>query len=595
VRSPEPALREGFVVTTADKTKPVISLKDVSIRYDTGERWIGDRINLNIDAGETVLLLGPSGCGKSTVMLALAGLIPNSVEADLRGQVLCDGIDTRYIDAGQLAAKVGIVFQDPDAQIVTGSLLDEVCFGLENLLVPVDEIEIRALAALRRMGLANSREDALRAPTELSGGGRQRLAIACALALDPPVLVLDEPTANLDPVASTEFYAALATLKDASRAIVLVEHELDDALPLADRVVVLDGNGTILHDGTPAEVLGRHARDLSERGVWLPTGTGVALRLGIDADPDRVLPLIVSELAQALDAVETPEGTIVSTTDPGRSHDQVLAQQDVAIDVHAASVRLGGVTVLHGVDLRIRSGEFLAIAGVNGAGKSTLTRAIAGLVPLSSGSIALAGTPLTALDIRQVGNRIGYVFQNPEHQFLARTVRDELAYGLRVRRRCKHEIDDRVDRMLGRFDLARYADVNPFLLSHGEKRRLSVATALITEPSILILDEPTFGQDQARAREIASMICELNAAGITIIMITHDLQLLADHAHRVALLSQGHLLKVGATGEILCDTGLIEQVGLRPPPVRRIALALAQEKPEWHTVYRAGQIRKITP
>lgn len=583
------------MVTTADKTNPVISLKDVSIRHDTSDRWIGDQIDLDIYPGETVLLLGPSGCGKSTVMLALAGLIPNSVEADLRGQVLCDGIDTKHIDAGQLAAKVGIVFQDPDAQIVTGSLLDEVCFGLENLLVPVDEIEIRALAALRRMGLANSREDALRDPTELSGGGRQRLAIACALALDPPVLLLDEPTANLDPVASAEFYAALTTLKDASRAIVLVEHELDDALQLADRVVVLDGNGTIIHDGTPAEVLGRHARDLSERAIWLPTTTGVALRLGLDADHERVLPLTVSELARALDAVETPEGTIAPTTEPGRSHDQVLAQQNVAIDVHAASVRIGGVNVLHDVDLQIRSGEFLAIAGVNGAGKSTLTRAIAGLVPLSSGSIAFAGTPLTALDIRQVGDRIGYVFQNPEHQFLARTVRDELAYGLRVRRRCKHEIGDRVDRMLGRFDLARYADVNPFLLSHGEKRRLSVATTLITEPKILILDEPTFGQDQARAREIVSMICELNAAGITIIMITHDLQLIADYADRVALLSQGRLHQVGATGDILCDTMLIERAGLRPPPVRRIALAFARERPEWQAVYRSEQIRGITP
>ncbi|MEE2878716.1 MAG: ABC transporter ATP-binding protein, partial [Pseudomonadota bacterium] len=276
-------------------------------------------------------------------------------------------------------------------------------------------------------------------------------------------------------------------------------------------------------------------------------------------------------------------------------HDPVLAQQDVAIDVHAASVQLGGVPVLHGVDLQIRSGEFLAIAGVNGAGKSTLTRAIAGLVPLSSGSIALAGIPLNTLDIRQVGDRVGYVFQNPEHQFLAHNVRDELAYGLRVRRHPKREIDDSVDRMLGRFDLARYANVNPFLLSHGEKRRLSVATALITEPEILILDEPTFGQDQARAHEIINMICELNAEGITIIMITHDLQLIADYADRVALLSQGHLLKLGGTGEILCDTELIERAGLRPPPVRRIALALAQEKPEWHAVYRTGQIREITP
>lgn len=572
------------------KSNPVISLRGVSIRYDTGAEWIGDRIDLDIHPGETVLLLGPSGCGKSTLLLALSGLIPASVNADLRGQVLCNGIDTRHVGPGQLAASVGVVFQDPDAQVVTTSLLDEVCFGLENLLAPVDQIEVRALAALRQVGLANSRDDALRSPAELSGGGRQRLAIACALALDPPVLILDEPTANLDPAASAEFYATLAALKDSSRAVVLVEHELDDALPLADRIVVIDREGCVIHNGKPVDIFGRHARNLSRLGIWLPTATEIALRLGLDTDPTRLLPLTAEDLAKVVCAIDAREvRTKIATTAIGQQV-ETIAAPDVAVRVAAARVELGGQVVLHDIDLTVLAGEFVAIAGINGAGKSTLVRAIAGLIPLSSGEIALAGAALATLDIQQIGDRIGYVFQNPEHQFLSRTVREEIAYGLRVRQRTQSEIEPAVDRMLERLDLVRYAETNPFLLSHGEKRRLSVATALITEPGILILDEPTFGQDYVRAREIAALMHELNAQGITIVMVTHDLQLIADHAHRVALLSEGRLLEVGPTAEVLLHEALIKDAGLRLPPVHRLARRLAQARPEWRTVYRTDQI-----
>ncbi|MGA9918773.1 MAG: energy-coupling factor transporter ATPase [Paraburkholderia sp.] len=573
-----------------DETEPVISLRGVSVRYDTGETWIGDRIDLDIYPGETVLLLGPSGCGKSTLLLALAGLIPASLHADLRGQVLCKGIDVCHAEPAQLAGSVGIVFQDADAQVVTASLLDEVCFGLENLLVPVEQIESRALAALRRVGLAYSREEALRSPTALSGGGRQRLAIACALALDSPVLVLDEPTANLDPVASAEFYATLKVLKDASRTVVLVEHELDDALPLADRIVVLDRQGRIVHDGSPSDVIGRHARELSQLGVWLPTATNVALRLGLDADPTCRLPLTTDDLVLAIDGGDVPVEVISLTTGTNELQGQRVAVTTVAIQIMAASVELGGRAVLQDIDLTVGAGEFLAIAGINGAGKSTLIRAIAGLVPLSMGEIHLGGTPITTLSARQIGDRVGYVFQNPEHQFLARTVRDEVAYGLRVRRRTEEEIGRAVNRMLERLDLVRYAEVNPFMLSYGEKRRLSVATALITEPGILVLDEPTFGQDHARAQEIIDLVRQLNAAGITILMVTHDLQLIADHAHRIALLSEGRLLEVGPTAEILCSATVVERAGLRLPPVHRLARKLAGKRPAWKAVYRIEQI-----
>lgn len=569
---------------------PVLSLRGVSVRYDTSDDWIGAGLDLDIAAGETVLLLGPSGCGKSTLLLAMAGLIPASADAELRGRVVCAGIDTAAAHPGQLAARVGMVFQDPDAQIVTSTLLDEVCFGLENLLVPVSEIEDRALAALRQVGLADTRGDALRDPTALSGGGRQRLAIACALALDPELLILDEPTANLDPAASAEFYATLATLRDGTRTMVLVEHELDEALPLADLVIVLDRTAQLIAHGTPDEVFGNHAPLLREHGVWLPTATEIALRPGLDQVP---LPLTLPELADRIAAMRAWVNEPAPTVHGGNHASGASAPTQAAAHVSGATVTLGGTVVLNGVDLEIHTGEFLAIAGVNGAGKSTLTRALAGLVPLRAGSIALEGVPLDSMDARQIGDRIGYVFQNPEHQFITRTVADELAYGLRVRRRDEDEIAAAVQTMLERFDVARYAGTNPFLLSHGEKRRLSVATALITEPRILILDEPTFGQDRARADEIIAMVDELNATGITILMVTHDLQLVADHAHRIAILADGRLLGAGPTAELLCDEELIVRAGLRQPPIPRLTRMLAERGLDWGALTRADQLAGV--
>lgn len=575
---------------TEQSAHPLLSLRGVRLRYDTGEQWIGTGLDVEIAAGETVLLLGPSGCGKSTLLLAMAGLIPASVDAELRGQIVCAGIDITRAQPGQLAAHIGIVFQDPDAQIVTSTLLDEVCFGLENMLVPVAEIEDRALAALELVGLASTREEALRSPAELSGGGRQRLAIACALALRSELLILDEPTANLDAAASADFYTSLARLRDGKRTMILVEHELDEALPISDRVIVLDSAAQPIADGTPQQVFGQQAALLREHGVWLPTATEIALRFGVTAEP---LPLTLPELAAQLAVTNAEPDAAVPLLCEEECTRNESAQCEPIARTSGATVSFGGKVVLEGVDLEIHQGEFLAIVGVNGAGKSTLTRALAGLIPLSGGQIELAGVPLGRLDARQIGDRIGYVFQNPEHQFVTRTVAEELGYGLRVRRRDESEIAAAVQAMLERFDLARYAAVNPFLLSHGEKRRLSVATALITEPNILILDEPTFGQDRARLEEIITMVDELNAAGITIIMVTHDLQLVAEHASRVAILAGGRIHSLGSAAELLSDRELIARAGLRQPPVARLAQLMAEHGAEWGALTRAAQLSGV--
>jgi energy-coupling factor transport system ATP-binding protein len=614
----------------AAQSNPLVSLRHVRVRYGNTDAWVGGRIDLDIHPGDVLLLLGPSGCGKSTLLLTIVGLIPESVDAELEGSVVYGTPESLGGDDGNGgnetahdgASRVGMVFQDPDAQIVMDTLLDEVCFGLENLLVSVEQIEPRALAALDQVGLAHSREEALRSPNELSGGQRQRLAIACALALQPRILVLDEPTANLDPVATAEFYALVGRLADDWRAIVIVEHELDDAVPLASRVVVLDRNGNAVYDDTPQEVLGRHANELRELGVRLPTATAMALRLesrehdsaGLPqplrltnrepgaAEQWQLLPLLLPLPLTAADLERRDDLAGKLSLPPIADCQQIEPngrQADMAVDhavddvarLHAVQIDLSGRTIVHPLDLRIARGEFLALIGANGAGKSTLTKAIAGLVPLAGGGITLCGKPLEHMNVRAVGDLVGYVFQNPEHQFLTASVADELGYGLKVRRYSEERIASRVEAMLDRFDLTRYRDTNPFLLSHGEKRRLSVATALITEPQLLILDEPTFGQDKARTDEIIDMITALSRTGIAILMVTHDLQLVADHARRVAVLANGRLAGLGSPQDILCDERLLRQAELSLPPVRAVAGRLAKRHQAWSSVYRMEQIR----
>jgi energy-coupling factor transport system ATP-binding protein len=574
-------------LTSRAEPPSLISLRGVGVRHSTDARWIGDGLDLELRHGEMLVVLGPSGCGKSTLLLTMTGLIPASLDAEMRGSVRLAGHETSRVRAGQFAGTVGLVLQDPDAQVISETLLDEVCFGLENLLCPIAEMEDRALNALRRVGLAETRADALRPCSHLSGGARQRLAIACALALDTPVLVFDEPTANLDPAATAAFYESFASLKAANRSLVLVEHELDDAISIADRMVVLDEQGRLVHDGLPRDVIGRHGPDLATLGIKLPTVTEVALRLGLCDGNELPWPIDEAQLAAALALSPERARPALAAPEPKSARPDV---RGAAIQVATASVSRGDRQVLHGIDLDVQGGEVLAIAGLNGAGKSTLIQAMASLVTLASGSVRIDGEALAALGPRSIARRIGYVFQNPEHQFLAATVCEEIAYGLRVQGRADKEIAGAVGLMLERFDLVRYADISPFRLSHGEKRRLSLATALVTEPAVLLLDEPTFGQDRAHGQEIMALLMDANARGATIVLVTHDLQMAADYADRLALLSAGRLLAIGRPDDLLLDGRLIESAGLRLPPLRRIALSLGQKWPEWQSVCRLGQI-----
>ncbi|WP_382308082.1 ABC transporter ATP-binding protein [Herbiconiux sp. UC225_62] len=563
---------------------PVIRVTDARIRHEGNRRPTPDGVTFDVRSGEVVLLLGPSGSGKSTLALALDGLIPHAVPATIEGTVVVDGVATTDTTVARLSETVSMVFQDPDAQIVTGTVLDEVCFGPENLSLPVDDVISRAESALRQVGLWERRGEN---PDRLSGGGRQRLAIACALALQSPVIVLDEPTANLDPVGTEEVYALLRELvRGGDHAIVLIEHDLDAAMAIVDRVVVIDGTGRLAFDGPAEDVLRDHVDELIALGVWLPNATLAGLRLRAAGLAVPTLPLTPAELTAALDAlpVGAPDGVAPTLASSASAPAPDLAAPvEPAIRVTGLRVIRGRTEILHGIDLDVAPGSFVAVVGTNGAGKTTLLQAIAGVVPPPRGAIEVLGLDPARTDVRTLARTIGFVFQNPEHQFIRATVAEELAHGLELQRAPSAEIAERVDRMLARFGLTEHRDAHPFLLSGGQKRRLSVGTALIAGAPVLALDEPTFGQDRERAAELLDIVTELNREGTTVVVVTHDLQLVADHASHIVVLDDGRVAASGTTAEVLRGEAL-DRAGLLSPPLARAFRAATD--PGWHTVTR---------
>lgn len=543
---------------------PLLRVHDLSLTHADAAHPSPRDVTFDIAAGEVVLLLGPSGSGKSTLTLALNGLIPHAVPATMTGTVEAGGLDSLTTSTAVLSTRAAMVFQDPDAQIVTGTVYDEVAFGPENLLLPLELVRERVEDALRRVGLWSRRDEN---PDHLSGGGRQRLAIACALAMGSPLIVLDEPTANLDPQGIDDVYAALTDVVAAGdRAILLVEHNLDAAMGFVTRTIVLDREGRVVFDGPASEIIREHAEVLVAMGVWLPAATLAALRLreqGHRLDP---LPLSPEELARSLPAVTASARSVPA-----------MVESPTIIRARGLTVRRRRTEILHGIDLDLMAGSLTAIVGANGAGKTTLIQALAGVVPPPRGTVSVDGLDPGSASPRDLASHIGFVFQNPEHQFIAHTVFDELAHGLRLRHVPDAEITTRVEEMLRRFGLAQKSGVHPFLLSGGEKRRLSVGTALITRPRVLALDEPTFGQDRARASELLALLRSLRAEGTTIVIVTHDLQLVAEHTTHTVVLRDGRLHAAGPTSELFHDERLFADAGLRLPPLQRVLASAGVE------------------
>ena len=467
-------------------------------------------VDLDIAPGERVLVLGPSGSGKSTLMGGLAGLLGGAEEGEATGTLTVDGVAP-----AQARGRVGLLMQDPEAQVVLARVGDDVAFGMENLGVPREEIWPRVADSLNAVGLDVPLHHST---TELSGGQKQRLALASILAMGPGLLLLDEPTANLDPSGVAEVRAAVeAVVERTGATVVVVEHRVDVWAPLVDRVIVV-ADGRIAADGPLDEVLEQQGDALRERGIWLP-GDDVAAEVG-----------------------PAPEAA------PASSEAAPIARvTDLTIGYDKAS------PVRSGIDLTLERGVSTCIVGANGAGKSTFALTLAGLLPPLEGTVEVETSDGTRGDphewsSKQLLGRMSMVFQEPEYQFLAATVAEELAIGPRAAGMSEEEIAPLVDEHLEALGLTKLARANPMTLSGGEKRRLSVATALISAPELLILDEPTFGQDRGTWLGLVRLLRAALERGVTLVSITHDPAFVAAMGQRVVDLGQ-----VGTRGATPAD------------------------------------------
>ena len=552
---------------------PLIDVRRLTVRYPRSPAPALRDVSFSVERGETLLLLGPSGSGKSTIGLCLAGLIPASVPAILEGTILLDGRDAAEMDVSERTAQIGIVFQDPEAQFCMLTVEDEVAFGLENLAIPRSEMGGRIRESLELVGLGERRRERV---DRLSGGQKQRLALACALARRPPILFLDEPTANLDPATRREFFGVLRELRREQPAltIILVEHILDDLISMVDRVLLLGAEGITHAGGSPGEVFTARGDELDQMGIWLPQVTALGHKLRQAGVPLGWLPLTVDEAAGQFAELVTHH--IVSVPDRDSACGNVLDMANPpAISVRDLSFRYGnGPEVLRGITLDVPANAFLTIVGPNGSGKTTLASHFVEILRPEPNHVQVLGDDITTLTTAQIAERVGYVFQNPEHQFVEGSVEDELAYSLRVRRRPAGEIETIVDQLLGSFGLTPFRTMNPFKLSQGQKRRLSVATMLAVGQKILVLDEPTFGQDRNTAHALMERLCALHRAGVTIITITHDMQLVADYAEQAVALIDGEMRFAGPTPALFTNETLLEQASLRSLPLHELARAL---------------------
>jgi energy-coupling factor transport system ATP-binding protein len=558
----------------------LIEVENLRFRYEGRKAAALCGVDLSVEEGETVLLLGPSGSGKSTLALCLNGLIPHAVGGRMEGRVRVAGLDTRTTSVAELAQTVGVVFQDPEAQFVTMRVEDEVAFGLENLCLPPEEMDGRIHEALARVGMEGHRSQPVDA---LSGGFKQRTALASVLAMLPKVLVFDEPTSNLDPASTEEFFEAVLALKRAGGfTVVLIEHKLDRLMHLVDRVVVLAAGGEHLAQGPPREVFRDRAPELVSRGVWMPQVSLLAHRLrglGVELDP---FPVTLDEGERALGRLSAGPAPIPSLSGSRRrkAEPRLGPSDDTpAIEARNLSFSYGAKRVLDGVSLRVETGDFLAIVGANGAGKTTLARHFVGLLRPAEGSVEVGGRDVARTPVREFVRRIGYVFQNPEHQFVTDSVEDEVSFGLRALGLPEEAVARQARAALERFGLHRYAGENPFSLSHGEKRRLSVATMLVVGQETLVLDEPTFGQDQKNAEALLRLLGELNGEGRTVVVVTHDMALVAEHAKHVAVLAESGLLYHGPTARLFARPDLVREARLALPPLVDLSARLSRLVP----------------
>jgi len=539
-----------------------IRLEHLSFTY-TGQSVPALRdVSLTVGRGEMIVVMGATGAGKTTLAKCLNRTIPAFQPGTLVGDIAILGRALHAEGVADLAGIVGLVSQDFEAQLFATNVLQEIAFGMEQLGVPPDEMRRRAPHALETVGLVGFEQ---RDPSTLSGGEKQRLAIAATLALQPRVLVFDEPTTDLDPLGKLEIFSVLATMRHQGYTLVVIEHEIA-AADKADRLVILS-DGRIVADDTPARVLAQ-VDFLDAHGVRPPDFSRIAARLHFDALPrslddaeaaarEHLDPAMRASLAPAESPLVTHHSSL-----PLVQADDVEFQYD------------SGTLALRGVSLHIAAGEFVALIGQNGSGKTTLAKHLNGLLRPSRGRVRLDGTDVSTLPLNRVASDVGYVFQNPDHQIFAATVYDEVAFGPRNFGHSSTDTAERVRAALDAVGLVGLEREDPFLLSKGHRQRLAVASLLALRPRLLILDEPTTGLDYREQRRMMDLLATLHAQGMAILMITHSPWVVAEYAARGVLMRGGHALFDGPLRALFAEEALLASAHFCAPDVTRLGRRL---------------------
>ena len=538
--------------------EPAVIIQDLRYRYRGEKTPALKGVDLTIEQGEFLVIMGASEAGKSTLVASLNGLIPLYHRGRMKGTVHVLGRNTQDSTVAQMAEVVGLVFQDFEAQLFSTNVELEVAFGPENFAIPRDEIARRIDESLAYVGLDDFRH---RAPSTLSGGQKQKLAIASVLAMYPQVLAMDEPTTDLDPISKFGIFQITDQLRRRNDiTLIVVEHETEEVLH-ADRIALLD-DGELIKVGPTREIL--QDVDLMKSHGVMPLGIPRFFKsMGIEKDQ---LPLTVDEGVQAFQSQGWSIDADRYDALVQGEKDELARLTEPLIQCHGLTHTYpNGVQALRGVDMEIRKGDMVALVGQNGSGKTTLAKHFNALLMPTGGEVLIHGESTEKQGVFKIGQTVGYVFQNPDHQIFSETVFDEVSFSLRIRKMPEGEIKDRVEEALVAVGLAGLEEEDPFSMTKSGRQRVAVASILAAQPEVLILDEPTTGLDYEEQRGLMDMVQRLNESGSTIIFVTHHMWVVAEYARRVYVIKDGTIFLEGTTREIFAQEEALQEAFLRPP------------------------------
>ena len=552
--------------------KPIISFRNFSFQYRAQKRPTLTDINLEIYPGERVLIAGPSGSGKSTLAGCINGLNPFSNPGACTGTLTVDGVDAPHSSIFELSAHVGTVLQDPDGQFIGLTVGEDIAFALENSCTPQDEMHAITRHAAELVGIENHLGYA---PHELSGGQKQRVSLAGVMVDQVKILLFDEPLANLDPATGKQAIELIDEIqKKTDTTVLIIEHRLEDVLwRNVDRIVLVNG-GTILADLRPDELLSGSL--LAENGIREPLYVTALRYAGVDITPDKH-PAHVDSLV--LDDTDTQKLRDWFTARPRPA---AQPEREPLLEVKGLSFGYQkGQQTLRDVSFSIGKGEMVSIVGRNGAGKSTLSKLICGFETPDAGEIFLNGKPLAEENIRRRAQHIGYVMQNPNQMISKTMIYEEVALGLQRSGLTEEQIREKVEATLRVCGLYPFRNWPISALSFGQKKRVTIASVLVLDPELILLDEPTAGQDFRHYTDIMEFLRGLNARGVTVVMITHDMHLMLEYTRRALVFCDGRLIADRTAAAVLCDPALVEQAALKETSLytlaNRCGIAPAQE------------------